>query len=346
MAILPVPAPPNLLWAAVAFVVSVLLLIAAAVKFEQEAEALSTHYGLPPLVQGSVVVAVGSSMPELFSVIVTALGGQFDLGVGTVVGSAIFNIAMIPALSSFLSDWEGATDRLIIYKEAQFYLLAVAATFVMFALAVIYAPVSSAKFTLGELRIWYVLVPLLLYLLYILTQYFDTIEDHYREPRPPASVRRSWAVALGTLLLILVAVEEMVISVTMFTDAYGVQEFLAGAVVLAAVTSLPDLIMSVNAARENRADTSLANVMGSNTFDLLVVIPVGVLLTGSVVINFTIAVPMFAALTVLTITLLIMLLWGLSISTREATLLLVMYTLFVLIVIGEITGTVDLIAGV
>jgi cation:H+ antiporter len=317
MAILPVPAPPNLLWAAVAFVVSVLLLIAAAVKFEQEAEALSTHYGLPPLVQGSVV----SSMPELFSVIVTALGGQFDLGVGTVVGSAIFNIAMIPALSSFLSDWEGATDRLIIYKEAQFYLLAVAATFVMFALAVIYAPVSSAKFTLGELRFWYVLVPLLLYLLYILTQYFDTIEDHYREPRPPASVRRSWA-------------------------AYGVQEFLAGAVVLAAVTSLPDLIMSVNAARENRADTSLANVMGSNTFDLLVVIPVGVLLTGSVVINFTIAVPMFAALTVLTITLLIMLLWGLSISTREATLLLVMYTLFVLIVIGEITGTVDLIAGV
>jgi cation:H+ antiporter len=346
MAILPVPVPPTLAWAAVGFGVSVVLLLFAAIRFEQEAEALSTHYGLPPLVQGSVVVAVGSSMPELFSVIVTALTGQFDLGVGTVVGSAIFNIAMIPALSSFLSDWEGATDRLIIYKEAQFYLLAIAAIFVMFALAVIYAPVDDRLYTLGELRFWYVLVPLLLYLLYILTQYFDTLEDHFREPRPPASVRRSWAIAILSLLLILVAVEEMVISVTLYTDAFGVQEFLAGAVVLAAVTSLPDLIMSVNAARENRADTAMANVMGSNTFDLLVVIPVGVLLTGSVIINFTIAVPMFAALTVLTITLLIMLLWGLSISTREAALLMLLYALFVLLVVGEITGAVDLIPGV
>jgi cation:H+ antiporter len=64
------------------------------------------------------------------------------------------------------------------------------------------------------------------------------------------------------------------------------------------------------------------------------------------VINFTIAVPMFAALTVITITLVLMLLWDLSISTREAVVLLVMYAVFVLIVIGEITSTVDLIAGV
>jgi cation:H+ antiporter len=86
--------------------------------------------------------------------------------------------------------------------------------------------------------------------------------------------------------------------------------------------------------------------MGSNTFDLLVVIPVGVLLTGVVVINFTLAVPMFAILTLITIVLLFMLLIGLSISRREAYLLIGLYLAFVLLVLGEITGVVDLIPTV
>jgi len=345
MAILPIPEISSLRLAAVVFVIAVGIMVAAAIRFEAEAESLSAHYDLPPLVQGSVIVAVGSSMPELFSVIVTSVTGQFDLGVGTVVGSAIFNIALIPAISSFMSDWDGATDRLIIYKEAQFYLLAVAVTFVTFALAVIYSPTRSTSYLEGTLLPVYVALPLALYAIYLFTQFYDTIVAPPRAS-PPGDVLRSWGLAVGSLLFILVSVELLVEAVTVFTTQYGVEEFLAGAVVLAAVTSLPDLIMSVSASRANRPDTSLANVMGSNTFDLLVVIPVGVLLTGSVIINFTLAVPMFAILTLITIVLLFMLLIGLSISRLEASLLIGLYMSFVLLVLGEITGVVDLIPTV
>ncbi|MFB6354606.1 MAG: sodium:calcium antiporter, partial [Halobacteriales archaeon] len=63
---------------------------------EEAAEELSAYYGLPAVVQGSVVVAVGSSFPEFASVVFTALAGVFDMGVGAIVGSAIFNILVIP----------------------------------------------------------------------------------------------------------------------------------------------------------------------------------------------------------------------------------------------------------
>src|SRR6056297_2198872 len=66
---------------------------------ESSAEQLSAHYGLPPVVQGSIIVAVGSSFPELASVVFTALAGVFDMGVGGIVGSAIFNILVIPAVA-------------------------------------------------------------------------------------------------------------------------------------------------------------------------------------------------------------------------------------------------------
>ncbi|MDY6779230.1 MAG: sodium:calcium antiporter, partial [Halobacteria archaeon] len=92
---------------------------------ESSAEHLSAYYGLPAVVQGSVVVAVGSSFPELMSVVITALGGSFGLGVGAIVGSAIFNILVIPALSGIATEDALDANRTIVYKEAQFYMLAV-----------------------------------------------------------------------------------------------------------------------------------------------------------------------------------------------------------------------------
>ena len=111
---------------------------------EASAERLSTYYGLPAVVQGSVVVAVGSSFPELASVVVAGLAGASDLGVGAIVGSAVFNVLVIPALSGLFSDADLEASRTIVYKEAQFYMIAVSAVIITFALAVIYVPIPGA----------------------------------------------------------------------------------------------------------------------------------------------------------------------------------------------------------
>ena len=105
---------------------------------ESSSERLSVYYELPPLVQGAVVLAIGSSFPELSTaVLATLLHGEFELGVAAIVGSALFNVLMIPALAGIWSDEDLVSTRDLVYKEVQFYLISIAALLLMFPFAVI-----------------------------------------------------------------------------------------------------------------------------------------------------------------------------------------------------------------
>jgi cation:H+ antiporter len=304
---------------------------------EESAERLSAHYGLPAVVQGSIVVAIGSSFPELSSVVFAALSGVFDIGVGAVVGSAIFNILVIPALSRLTADQPLETNRTLVYKEAQFYMIAVSALIITFAFAVIYTPVSDGPALIGRITRPLAALPLLLYGLYLFIQWQD-VSDHADEGVVDASVRRQWLALGAGLALILVAVEQLVGSVESLSTTFGIPELLVGVTIVAAATSLPDLLVSVRSARDGNSVTSLANVLGSNTFDLLVAIPIGVLIAGSVTIDFATAVPMFAILTLATVVLFAMIRTDLRLSTAEAYGLLVCYLLFVAWLITEVLG--------
>jgi cation:H+ antiporter len=313
---------------------------------EDSAEHLSIYYGLPAVVQGSIVVAVGSSFPELASVVFAALAGVFNMGVGAIVGSAIFNILVVPALSGIAVEDDLETNRTIVYKEAQFYMLAVSVIVVTFALAVIYVPVSGGPELAGRITRPLAMIPLLLYGLYLFIQWQDVSEHEAEAVTEGIDVAREWGrLALG-LLLILVAVEQLVGGVESLSHTFGVPEFLAGVTIIAAATSLPDALVSVRAAKDGRGITSIGNVLGSNTFDLLVAIPIGVLIVGSVPINFVTAIPMLGVLTLATIMLFTVLRTDLSITGLEAYSLLLAYVLFVAWIAAETVGLTSLIKSV
>ncbi|MEF8863332.1 MAG: sodium:calcium antiporter [Haloarculaceae archaeon] len=313
---------------------------------EESAEELAAHYGLPAVVQGSVVVAVGSSFPEFASVVFAALAGAFGLGVGAVVGSAIFNVLVIPALAGIASDGDLESSRTIVYKEAQFYMIAVSALVITFALAVIYVPAPGGSGLVGLITRPLAAIPLLLYGLYLFIQWQD-VGDHEAGPAPAGvAVRREWGRLAAGLLVILLAVEQLVGAVESLGHTFGIPEFLAGVTVVAAATSLPDTLVSVRTARDDRGATSLGNVLGSNTFDLLVVIPVGVLLVGSVPVDFAIAVPMLGVLTLATVLLFGTLRTDLSLTGTESYALLLAYLLFVAWVVAETAGLTHVLKGV
>ncbi len=310
---------------------------------ESSAERLSAHYGLPAAVQGSVVVAVGSSFPELASVVITALGDSFGMGVGAVVGSAIFNVLVIPALSGVATGEPLDVNRTIVYKEAQFYMLAVSALVITFALAVIYFPVDGVALS-GDITRPLAVIPILLYGLYLFIQWQD-VGDHDGGGEAGVDVLREWGRLAAGLAAILVAVELLVGAVQGLNATFGIPEFLAGVTIIAAATSLPDALVSVRAARSGGAVTSLGNVLGSNTFDLLVAIPVGVLIAGTAQVSFAVAAPMFGVLTVATVLLFTLLRTDLSLTDPEAYVLLCAYAVFVAWMVAETVGAVDLIVG-
>ena len=311
---------------------------------ERSTDRLSAHYGLPAIVQGAVVAAIGSSFPELSSVVLsTLLHGEFDLGVGAIVGSAVFNVLVIPAVSGLLTDRELEADRLVVYKEAQFYMLAVSVLLLTFAFAVIYAPGPGPGLD-GTVTRPLALVPVGLYGLYVFIQYQDVV-DHRGAAEPADDLLRQWLALAAGLAVILVAVEGLVRAAIGLGAVLDTPAFLWGLTVIAAGTSLPDLFVSLRAAREDRDVTSLANVLGSNTFDLLVAIPAGVLIAGAATVDFAAAVPMMAMLTLATLVLFTLLRTDLALSHREAYVLLATYGLFLAWVALESVGAVDLVAG-
>jgi cation:H+ antiporter len=197
----------------------------------------------------------------------------------------------------------------------------------------------------GQLTRPLALLPLLLYGLYLFIQWQDVSDYDADAPADGIAVGREWGRLAVSLLVILVAVEQLVGGVESLGQTFGIPEFLAGVTILAAATSLPDAIVSVRSARADKAVTSLANVLGSNTFDLLVAIPIGVLIVGTVPVDFAVAVPMFGVLTLATVILFSFLRTDLSVTNVESGALLVAYGVFVAWVVAETVGATNLIRG-
>ena len=298
---------------------------------ESASNSLSTHYGLPDIVQGALIVAVGSSFPELSTVVLSTLvHGEFELGVAAIVGSALFNILVIPGLSGLTPKHQLTTNRDLVYKEGQFYLIALAVLLLTFSLAAIYNPLSSANGAIrGELGRGLALLPLALYAVYVFMQYQDTI-DHV--PDGERARIRPWVqwLRLGiALTAILIGVEGLVRAAVRFGDLLNTPGFLWGVTIVAAGTSIPDAFVSVRAARKGRGLTSTANVLGSNIFDLLCCIPIGILIAGTAVINFSLTAPLMALLTLSTLLLFLMMRTSMLLTRGESWVLLLSYALFV-----------------
>lgn len=335
-----------LFWCVVAAVASGVAW-AGSERLERSAETLSGHYGLPLAVRGAVVLAIGSSFPEFSAAVLsTLIHGEFDLGVAAIVGSAVFNVLVIPALAALAGEQEGVeANRDIVYKEAQFYMLAVSALIITFALGVIYRPVEGDGVLLGEVSPWLAAVPLGLYVVYVFTQHQDVQEAAVEKVRAE-SVLRAWLGLVVALVVILVAVEGLVRAALALGDLFGVAAFLWGATVVAAGTSLPDAFVSIRAAKRNEGVTALGNVFGSNTFDLLVAVPAGVIVAGGVVVNFSSSLPLFAALVLFTVVVFALLRTDLHLTHSEAYGLLGLYGVFLLWLVAEAVDATALLPGV
>lgn len=290
---------------------------------------LAAYYQLPPIVQGALIAAIGSSFPEISSVVIAALvHGEFELGVASIVGSAIFNILVIPGLAG-LAGAPLKADRILVYKDAQFYITSVTVLLLTFAFALIYYPVEGTDWQ-GSVTRPLALMPMALYGLYLFLQQQD-MSEHVAGEAPPQniSIIKEGLRLLLSLVIIVVAVEGLVRSAIALGEILNTPSFLWGITVIAAATSLPDAFVSVRAARQGEGVISLANVLGSNIFDLLIAIPLGVLIAGAAPINFALAAPMMGVLTFATIVLFAMLRTKLQLSKTESWLLLALYAVFI-----------------
>lgn len=314
---------------------------ASSSRLEAASRRIASYHRIPEAVKGAVITAVASSFPELSSVVIaTLVHGEFELGVAAIVGSAIFNILMIPSLAALIGGPLRA-NRMVVYKDALFYIVAVIGLLLTFSLAVIYSAVPGEAIR-GNLTRGLALIPLGLYAVYLFVQYHDT-REHASTSAGASDVRIAWewAILVGCMLVVAVGVELLVRAALNLGHILNTPSFLWGLTIVAAGTSLPDLFISIKAARLGQSVTSLSNVLGSNTFDLLVAIPLGVLLAGPTVINFSRTAPMMGYLTIATIMLFVCMRHDMTVRRAEAIAMLALYAGFVTWMTLESFGVVS-----
>ncbi|HSH75180.1 MAG TPA: hypothetical protein VLA09_05835 [Longimicrobiales bacterium] len=326
------------------------LLWAASNRLEESTHRLSERYGIPDAVRGSLFMAVASSMPELATGIL-ALGvhEDFELGMSAIVGSAIYNILVIPACSVFARGQPLRANKELIYREAQFYLVSVLALMVVLSLAVIYfgpAPLvlDGRRVFLGELTRGLALIPLVLYGIYLYLQYVEVRDGLVERPaKPDLKVTKEWLALIWSTALILVGVEILLRVAIALGEILNTPTFLWGMTVVATATSLPDTFVSIKAAAAGRIESSLTNVLGSNVFDLLVAVPAAVLVAGATEINFTQVVPMMTFLVGATIVMLLLMRRGMELARGDAVIMMALYVAFGLWMTSEAFGVTNLL---
>lgn len=305
-------------------------------RLEQASQRIADQYGLPEIVKGAVLTAVGSSFPELSSVLLaTIVHGEFELGVSAIVGSAIFNILVIPSCSVFFGS-RLTVNRELVYKEAQFYLIAVSVLLLTFSFAVIYHRVPGDAIQ-GSFTRRLAVIPIGLYAIYLFMQFQDAKDDR-TEVKQVSHIGVEWFALLASMIIVAVGVEILIRACLQLGELFDTPPFLWGLTVIAAGTSLPDLFMSVKAAGKGMSVTSLSNVLGSNTFDLLIAVPLGVMLGGAVTINFSRAAPMMGCLTFATIVMFVLMRHRMELARKDATILMLVYLAFVIWIALESSG--------
>jgi len=262
---------PDWLTDALTLAAGVALLIAGGDILVRGAVALATRLGVAPLIIGLTVVAFGTSAPELALNVTAALNGNTDLSFGNIVGSNIANIGLILGLSALIKPM--AVHSALIRREIPL-MIAASVGVIILAYTPPHAPAAmphAHAFARPEGAVFIAGFIAFLWLLARAAKRGERVVDD----APDQKTTHPW-LALGMLIggLIMLALggalaERGAVGVA---RAAGLSDAVIGLTVVAVATSLPELATSIMAAKRGQIDIAVGNVVGSNLFNILLVL--------------------------------------------------------------------------
>lgn len=264
--------------------VGIVLLLVGGTLLVRGASAIATGFGVSPMIVGLTVVAFGTSSPELVVNVVAALEGQSAIAFGNVVGSNIANLGLVLGAAALFAPI--AMRSQLLMRELPLLLLA---TSVLFVLA-LDGPLrgEAAALDRADGIVLLLLFGIFIYVtvLEVLRQRKDPLLSNVQQlPVPTFSAMRvrDWMFALAGILGLAIGGQLTIVQGVALAEVVGISKAAVGIAVVAVGTSLPELVTSIIAAVRREPDLSVGNVVGSNLFNSLLVLPVGAVITPVVV---------------------------------------------------------------
>lgn len=255
----------QLLLLAVGFV----MLIKGADWFVDGASKMADHFGIPQLVIGLTIVAMGTSAPEAAVSINSAIKQNAGITIGNVVGSNIMNVLVILGLTAVVRAI-GVKKSTVCY-EIPFTVLI---TVILGLLGLTDNTVSR----LDGVILWGLMLLYLLYLLHMARKGQDVVEDTPGMTEKDTPLRLTLSIIIGGALIVWGA-DVTVDAATELAHLFRMDDRLIGLTIVAFGTSLPELVTSVTAAIRGKADIAVGNIVGSNIFNILFVVGTAALIT-------------------------------------------------------------------
>lgn len=227
--------------------------------------AMARRYGISDLVVGLTIVAFGTSAPELVVNLFAASANHSDIVLGNLIGSNNFNLFVILGVVGLISPFVVQSNT--VWKEVPLSLLA--------ALLLLLLSGSLIDGTPGTISRWDGLVLLLLFsaFLYYIYRQLKTGGSEKEETTPTSLSRyKMWGMIIAGLAGLVLGGKLVVDHAVKIAGLIGVSEKVIGLTIVAAGTSLPELVTSVVAALKKNSDIAIGNVVGSNIFNLLLVL--------------------------------------------------------------------------
>lgn len=260
--------------ATAAIVAGLVLLVWSADRFVFGAAATARQLGMPPLLVGMTIVSIGTSAPEIFVSATAALEGAGTLAIGNALGSNIANIGLVLGITALVSPIP--IPKALIKRELPLLvLITVLAGYVLYDLQI----------TLTDALTLLVCLGVTLYLMFVERgehpiEAMDQEEQAEVENTP---LKKAFGWLLVGLIFLLLSSKLLVWGAVEIATYFGVSELVIGLTIVAIGTSLPELAASVASAMKGHHEIAIGNVVGSNMFNLLAVMPIPGLVMTTVV---------------------------------------------------------------
>lgn len=264
----------------VILILGFLLLIKGADYFVDGSSSVAGILKVPSIIIGLTVVAFGTSMPELSVSVTAAVKGSNDLAVSNVLGSNIFNLLVVLGCCAIVNPVQAKWS--LLRKEFPFSI------FITVILLLLTSDFSVAKvlegsgdFVLGR---WGGILLLILFVVFVAATVKTALVSRKEEPEEEQDYKmmspvKSGVFIIGGLAAIVWGGDLVVDSASNIAESFGMSQTFIGLTIVALGTSLPELVTSMVAAGKGENDLAVGNVVGSNIFNILLILGLSAAIT-------------------------------------------------------------------
>lgn len=251
---------------AILIIIGFVLLIVGADLLVDGASGIAKKFHIPEIIIGLTIVSIGTSMPELFVSITSAIDGYSDMALGNVIGSNLSNLLLILGLSALIRP-------VVFQKETRIYEIPMCLIF-----TIIFIILCNTSNTISRPESIILLALFVLFIGYTIymgkrESQKEILEIKTEETKNNNTIKNILLVILGIIGL-KIGGDLAVNNAVKVAQYFNISEKIISLTILAIGTSLPELMTSVTAAIKGNSDIAIGNIIGSNIFNMLLIIGV------------------------------------------------------------------------